>query len=229
MYNLLKAEMYKLKYSKELKICTLLIVILGIINISFHGMESGKISLTSEGREMIGLLVCTLFAGMYIGAEFSHKTIYHPVISGYKRFSVLVSKYISYLVACSIILITNLLMMGGLYSFFYGWGEAFTSAEFQLIATYSIVGLFLDLCVVSISFFIAFQLKDTGTSIAVSLVAMGIILITSQTFWEKIAYYIADGTLILEGIPIMMTILLVLLPVLVLFISNLFFSKQDVK
>lgn len=229
MYNLLKAEMFKIKYSKELKICILLIVILGITNVSFHEMESGKHSLTSEGREMIGLLICTLFAGMYIGAEFSQKTIYHPVISGYKRFSVLVSKYISYLVACTIILITNLLMMGGLYSIFYGWGEAFTSTEFQFITTYSIVGLFLDLCLVSISFFIAFQLEDTGISIAVSLVAMGIILLTSQIFWERIAYYIADRTLSLDGIPIMMTFLLVLLPAIVLLISSLFFSRQDMK
>ena len=41
MYNILKAEIYKLKYSKELMICLIVLLILAIINTYYGSVEGG--------------------------------------------------------------------------------------------------------------------------------------------------------------------------------------------
>ncbi len=70
MYNLLKAEIYKLKYSKELLICIIGLFVLGAINIYYGGVLNGREALTHQGREIFGLIACTLFATTYIGIIF---------------------------------------------------------------------------------------------------------------------------------------------------------------
>ena len=42
MYNFLKVEMYKLKYSKELLICIIGLFVLGAINIYYGGVLNGR-------------------------------------------------------------------------------------------------------------------------------------------------------------------------------------------
>ena len=48
MYNLLKVEMYKLKYSKELLICIIGLFVLGAINIYYGGVLNGREALTAH-------------------------------------------------------------------------------------------------------------------------------------------------------------------------------------
>ena len=133
MYNLLKAEIYKLKYSKELLICIIGLFVLGAINIYYGGVLNGREALTHQSREIFGLIACTLFATTYIGKDFVSKTINHILTSGHKRNKVLLSKYISYIISCIIILLTNYLFMGGLYSLFYVWGQSFNGDELYLL------------------------------------------------------------------------------------------------
>ena len=59
MYNLLKAETYKLKHSKELLTCIIGLFVLGAITIYYGGESTGKESLSSQSREMFGLMACT--------------------------------------------------------------------------------------------------------------------------------------------------------------------------
>ncbi|MGL4335269.1 MAG: ABC transporter permease [Turicibacter sp.] len=229
MFNLLKSDLYKLKHSKELKICLLLLLILGIITIYFGGSNSARESLLNESTDMFALMACTLFSGMSLAAEFTKKTIYHPITSGSQRLSVLMSKYITYLITCLIFYITAYFIMGGLYAAFYGWGAPLTQSELSFILTYSLLDIFFGLCIASIPFFIAMQLKDTGISIAVSAVVMGLIFTTSQMFWQTAARYIADtndlfGTHSLQMITFMLSI-----PVLLLAICSFLFTRQDIK
>lgn len=62
MRNLIKSEIYKLFHGKELIICIVADILFSIITIVFGGYENGKTALTTESREIIGLVICTLFA-----------------------------------------------------------------------------------------------------------------------------------------------------------------------
>lgn len=229
MFNLLKAELYKLTHSKELKICVLLLFILGLINTYFGGSDCARDSLIGESTDMFALMACTLFSGMSIATEFTKKTIYHPITSGSNRLAVLLSKYITYLIACLIFYVTTYLVMGPLYALFYGWGVPLTQTEITFILTYSLLDIFFGLCVASLPFFIAIQLKDTGISIAVGAVVMGLIFTTSQMFWQTAAVYIAHNPSQTISSSLQMTTLMLSIPILLLAIYSFLFTRQDIK
>lgn len=85
MHNLIKSEVYKLFHGKELIICIAAVMLFSIIMIAFGGYENGKATLTTESREIIGLVICTLFAVSYIGKDFTAKTVHHALTSGNAR------------------------------------------------------------------------------------------------------------------------------------------------
>lgn len=84
MRNLIKSEIYKLFHGKELIICIVAVILFSIITIVFGGYENGKTALTAESREIIGLVICTLFAVSYIGKDFTAKTVHPALTAGNK-------------------------------------------------------------------------------------------------------------------------------------------------
>ena len=61
--------------------CIVAVILFSIITIVFDGYENGKTALTTESREIIGLVICTLFAVSYIGKDFTAKTVHHALAS----------------------------------------------------------------------------------------------------------------------------------------------------
>ena len=229
MYNLLKAEIYKLKYSKELLICIIGLFVLGAIAIYYGGGTNGKEALISQGREMFGLMACTLFAITYIGRDFSFKTINHTLTAGHKRSKVLLGKYASYTVACIIILLINYLFMGGLYILFYGWGQSFTEAELYFVIVYILMGIFFDLCIVSIPFFICVLIRNSSIAMALSAGVIGLIFSLSQMPWDTIAYSVGSKDTSLEDDSIIFSLFFVVSTTLLYSICNHNFKKMDIQ
>lgn len=229
MYNLLKSDLYKLKYSKELKLSLLLIILLGTINILSQVRETGKLMFISEFSDMFGLMGCTLFAGMFIGKEFTNRTIYHPVMTGCGRSSILFSKFLTYWFGCFIILGVNLILNGGVYSIIYGWGQPMVTAEWLFIIKYSFLHVIFNLCLTSAAFFISVLIKDTGMATAVCSVGMGIFLAVSQMFWNGLNLYLAQGSQSLGSAPIILAFMMIFIPIGVVLISTVLFNKQDIK
>lgn len=229
MHNLFKAEIYKLKYSKELLICIIGLLVLGAITIYYGGGTTGKESLASQSREMFGLMACTLFAITYIGRDFSFKTINHTLTAGHKRSKVLLGKYASYTVACIIILLTNYLFMGGLYSIFYGWGQSFTVTELYFVIVYIFMGIFFDLCIVSISFFICVLIRNSSIAMALSAGVIGFIFTLSQMPWDTVAYSIASKDASLGFFSIIFSLSFIMITILLYSICNQNFKKMDVQ
>lgn len=228
MYNLLKAETYKLKYSKELLICIIGLFILGVINIYYGGELTAKESLTSQSREMFGLIACTLFAITYIGKDFVSKTINHTLTSGNRRKKVLLSKYISYIIACIIILLTNYSFMGGLYSVFYGWGQSFTGSELYFVIVYISMGIFFDLCIASIPFFLCVLIRSSSIAIALSAGLIGLIFTLSQMPWDTVAYSVGSKDTSLGMTSIMFSLFFVASTTLLYLVCNYNFKKMDI-
>ncbi|MEG1312164.1 MAG: ABC transporter permease subunit [Romboutsia sp.] len=229
MHNLFKAEIYKLKYSKELIICIIGLFVLGAIGIYYGGGMTGKESLASQSREMFGLMACTLFAITYIGRDFSFKTINHTLTAGHKRSKVLLGKYASYTVACIIILLTNYLFMGGLYSIFYGWGQSFTGTELYFVIVYIFMGIFFDLCIVSIPFFICVLIRNSSIAMALSAGVIGLIFTLSQMPWDTVAYSIASKDASLGAFSIIFSLFFIIITTLLYSMCNHNFKKMDVQ
>lgn len=191
MHNLIKSEVYKLFHGKELIICIAAVMLFSIIMIAFGGYENGKATLTTESREIIGLVICTLFAVSYIGKDFTAKTVHHALTSGNARSKVFCSKFISYSVACFILLLLNDIFMGFGYSAFYGWGESFAQQEMFFSFVYILVGILFDLCIVSIPFFICVLIQNNAVAMVTSFGAVALIIALSQMPWSYITERIA--------------------------------------
>lgn len=229
MYNLFKAEIYKLKLSKELLICIVGLFMLGLISVYYGGGTTGKETLSSQSREIFGLIACTLFCFTYIGRDFSFKTINHTLTAGHKRSKVLLSRYVSYLVSCIILLLINYLFMGGLYILFYGWGQSFTEAELYFVIVYVLMGVFFDLCILSIPFFICILIRNSSIATALSVGVIGIILSLSQMPWDTIAYCIGSKDTSLDVSPVAFSLFFIIITALLYFICNHNFKKLDIQ
>lgn len=229
MYNLLKAETYKLKYSKELLTCIIGLFVLGAITIYYGGESTGKESLSSQSREMFGLMACTLFAITYIGKDFVSKTINHTLTAGHRRNKVLLSKYISYIIACMIILLTNYLFMGGLYSLLYGWGQSFNGSEIYFVIVYISMGIFFDLCIVSIPFFICMIIRNSSIAMALSVGVIGLIFTLSQMPWDTVAYSMGSKDTSLGATSIIFSLFFIVITCLIYLICNYNFKKMDIR
>jgi len=228
MLNLFKAELYKLRHGKELKICIAIVFVIGLLNVFLHGDD--EIGLLSFMSEIIGLIACALFAGLYLGNEFYKKTILYSVTSGNSRITVLLSKYLTYLIACIVILAFNALVMNGFYVAFNGWGQPVTGSAVSFILGYSIAGIFYDLCIISIPFLIVMLLKDTGISIVVSVVAIGSILACSEIFWVDRIFPISIMTENLKNfLPLNSILAILIIPVVAIGTSGALFRKADIK
>ena len=227
MYNLLKSELYKLKYSKELKLTLLLICILGAITIYFHGNPTGRENLLDESTQIFSLIACAIFAGMFIGNEFSKRTIFHLIVSGHSRVSVLSSKFLSYLIGCIIIIVSNIIINGGLYTIFYGWSVPFNKPELIFTITYILINILFSLCIASIVFIIPFIIRDRTMATVTSAFIMGLFLTLSQVFWLNTTLNIANGT---KDIKTISTVgIIIAIPIIVILTGNLLFKTQDIK
>lgn len=194
MRDLVKVEIYKLKRDRNLLIIALLIIIFGVINIVFQPNENGRLSFINEFKDIFALLGCSLYAGISIGSEFTNRTIQKKIVIGYSRSDVVFSKLISYFIGCIVLFLVSAIMFGVIYSIFYGWGQPLTIYEIIFIISYTLLDIILNLCICSVSFFIAFLIKDAGISTAISICVIGIIISFSQNAWTYVAYYLASNT-----------------------------------
>ena len=229
MYNILKAEMYKLKYSKELMICLIGLLILAIINTYYGSGEGGaRAALIHPSRETFGIIACSLFAVTYVGKDLVSKTINHTLTSGHERGKVFLSKYLCYLIGCVIILLANYVFTGSTYGLLYGWGQVFNSSELYFLIVYMVVGIFFNICISSISFFICILVKNSSVSIALCGGIIGLILSLTQLPWDTITYYVANKDYSLGIIPLIFAISFVLGTGILYLICNYYFNKQDI-
>lgn len=227
MINLLKAEIYKLFHGKELGICTIAVLLFAMINSAFGGYANGRAALTTEGREIFGLLICTLFAVTYIGKDFTSKTIHHALTSGNARAKVLGSKFLTYSIACFILLILNNIFMGFGYGAIYGWGQPFTQQELLFLLIYMLIGIAFDLCILSIPFFICVLIQNNTLTIVTSFGIIGLIVVLSQMPWNIITEGIANG----QGGPgeVLFLIAFIVITVVLYILSTILFCKQDIQ
>lgn len=180
MYNLIKMEFYKLKRSKAFKNIILFSFIFSIIGIYFfRTLPDAPVSwqayfINALRDSALNIILIAIFAGLFIGADFSNKTINHEIISGHSRVKIFLSKSIVFFIGSSIIsLIYPVTSMFSSMAF-SRWTEEFTSLDLIYVLRVLSLYIIINLGVMATCLFIAFIFKDVGKTIGVSIIFLAV-------------------------------------------------------
>ncbi|WMM23297.1 ABC transporter permease [Tissierella sp. MB52-C2] len=250
MFNLIKLEFYKLKRQDILKV--LLLIVIGISAFSAFseirilmsdGLRgSGKEGYTNGFRDMFMLFVSGIFAGFYIGSDFSNKTIQSQLFQGYKRLDIIISKALVFFIGTSIIMLLYPITVSIIYTFKYGWGEPFTITSVLFILRVAALGIILNVGTTSIFVLLAFLCKDIPKTICTCFAFPVLISAISSTLGKAVPVIgdllrfttLAQMGSIIDDIILPSTVLTVFLTamitvIIVISLANLLFAKAEVK
>ncbi|WP_185966712.1 MULTISPECIES: ABC transporter permease subunit [Clostridium] len=175
--NLFKLELYKLKKQKTLKVLLLLVILLSVLSafseiriLAEQGVSSsGKLSYEKAFQDIFMYFVCAVFAGLYIGADFSNRTIQSYLSSGHSRISIIIAKSLGFFMGTTIIMLLYPITVTIINTIKFGWGEPFTFLSFCYILRVALLGSILNIGTNSVFVLFAFIFKDIPKTICASL------------------------------------------------------------
>lgn len=184
MFNLIKADLYKMRKTKSIKILFLLCC----ISATLMSVISYQLANVNLSHDIIGIgsfftdfqmisLVSVIFISLFICNDFDNKTIHDSISTGYSRSSIIICKTITYFISILIFLlpyvIAAIVGMCSNYSF-----ETFLPSVFQNIMKnengtafdfnifLKIIAIWFTMAIVyasqiSISIFLAFSIRKS--------------------------------------------------------------------
>ena len=186
MYKLIKGEFIKLKYSKGFKVLIALSVIFGILEISSTVFPTiftqgviiyGYEAFYQQFGDLRALLFvfAGAFSGLFIGEDFSTRSIQSEITSGYSRFSILLSKSIVYMVGICIMVTIQILMATVGATLVNGFGISITAVIMGNMLRAFLMFMFLICACSMICVVTSFYLKNKGTIMAVNMLLLVLI------------------------------------------------------
>ena len=250
MFNLIKADLYKMRKTKSIKILFLLCCISAtLMSVISYQLTNGNLS-----HDIIGIgsfftdfqmisLASVIFISLFICNDFDNKTIHDSISTGYSRSSIIICKTITYFISILIFLlpyvIAAIIGMCSNYSF-----ETFLPSVFQNIMKnenstafdfnifLKIIAIWFTMAIVyasqiSISIFLAFSIRKS-----VIVIAQIINIDAASDFFSKTPFGIdyskltlnADSSVFFNFIGISLVFL-----VIMMLLSYLFFRKAEIK
>ena len=247
MFNLIKADLYKMRKTKSIKILFLLCCISAtLMSVISYQLTNGNLS-----HDIIGIgsfftdfqmisLVSVIFISLFICNDFDNKTIHDSISTGYSRSSIIICKTITYFISILIFLLPDVIAaivgMCSNYSF-----ETFLPSVFQNIMKnengtafdfnifLKIIAIWFTMAIVyasqiSISIFLAFSIQKS--------VIVIINIDAASDFFSKTPFGVDYSKLTLNanasvffnfiGISLVFLVIMMLL-------SYLFFRKAEIK
>ncbi len=211
MHRLLKCEFLKLKYSRGFKVMVLLSVIFGLAS-------SGISSALSQGQITHGYEVffqqfielrslifvfAGVFSGLFIGEDFSSRTVQLEIASGYSRFSILLSKTIAYMVGVCLLIIIQVFIVTFTTTLINGFGIGMTVEVLGNMLRAILMFMFLACACSMICVMTSFGIKNVGTTIAVNM----LLLVIIDGLFQAGAMLSATGMKIYEVTPFVQMLL----------------------
>lgn len=217
MGRLFKIEMKKLQKSTAMKVMLIVAAGLGVLSVGLNvlldylakglveaelGLSGYNIALTMSYGDSDLLLMVVILMAVLIGGDFSARTLQTQVAAGYDRFSIILSRFLSGIVAYVILYIEYFLIIVGGITIFYGWGEDITSKVGleHLGEIFANIGLGLLLAITFLAIYMLFMflLKNVGGSIGVCV--PGMLLVPS--ILQTVMMFNKDAAKILSYTPI---------------------------
>lgn len=183
MRRLLKYEFLKLNYSRSFKVMIFLSVLFGFASsgISFalsqESITYGYEAFFQQFIELRALLFvfAGVFSGMFIGEDFSSRSVQSEIASGYSRFSILLSKTIAYMVGVCVLLIIQVLIGTLAATIINGFGVPLSAEVLGNMLRAVFMFMFLTCACSMVYVMTSFCLKHVGTTIAVNMLLLVII------------------------------------------------------
>lgn len=172
MFNLLKAELYKLFYSRYFWAILVFHFILSSIFLLDSKHSTVNLFFASLYNTPYLFFLIIVFAALYVGDDLGSRTLYTDIAAGHKKWQVVFAKAIIYQSACIVILTLPLGIHGWIGK--YVMAEPFSAIEGTAVTFALIICSILAMC--SLPFFLAFFLRDMGKTLAVSMVLFFIMI-----------------------------------------------------
>ncbi len=175
MTNLIKMELYKLRHSVEFKVLLALLLVLSLA-ISFLLAKVGGVwqenLVSALFDSALGEIFICIFAGLFIGNEFSGQMINLEIISGHSRRNILLSKAFSFLIGFAII-ITIYPVFSVIASFaLQGFKGSFSFSDLMYIIKILAFNFMIYTKVAGLLIFFGFLFKNSGKIISASILAI---------------------------------------------------------
>lgn len=173
-------ELYKLKRSNALKTIIIFSIIFSIVGTYFFTtLPNAPVSwrayfINAIRDSALNIILSAIFAGLFIGSDFSNKTIHHEIISGHSRREILLSKAFSFSIGSSLIIVIYPLMSIISSIALSGWAEVITAADLIYVLRVLFLVIVINIGVLSACLLIAFIVKDMGKTIGVSIVFLAV-------------------------------------------------------
>lgn len=176
MINLLKLEFYKLKQQKTYRILLLVVIAISafsafseVMYVASGDAIYGKEAFIKASQDLFMLFSAGIFAGFFIGSDFTNRSISAMIAHGHSRRAVILAKAIVYLLASSIMILLYPITASLVHTYAFGWGEPFTPAAVLFLLRAALLSTLLNAGAASIFVLFGFLCQDTAKTICCSL------------------------------------------------------------
>ncbi len=183
MDRLLKAELLKMKESRGFHVLLLLSVVFGAI--SSTGASSDLPDAGMSGYHfffhqfldlrLLMFVFAGVWSGVFIGEDFSSRSIQAAIACGHSRFSILLGKSISYMLGISILSTVHVLVATTIHTILHGFGTELNWLMIGNMARALFMFQFLVCACTMVYVTTSFMLKSTGTILAVNMLLLVVV------------------------------------------------------
>lgn len=250
MINLINSELYRLKRQRLIPVLVIAVAAISAFSafselsqLSASGIiANGKSSFSNAFQDIFMLFAIAVFAGFYIGSDFSNRTIQAELSRGHSRLDIILSKAFVFSISASVIMLLYPVTACLVYTLNFGWGEPFGMASVFYILRTAILGSVLNAGTASIYICIAFLCRDTPKTICLCFVFPVVFSAISSTIGRQVPiigklldystlsqlkYIAADKLGAMSVIAVIFSACITIIISLVL--AGCFFSKAEIK
>ena len=181
MGKLFKIEMKKLRKSKAMLVLLIVSAALSLFNVGVYGLLKAfaddllsifgnvdgynmAMKMTADTSDVV-LMVLILMA-VFIGGDFSTRTLQTQIAAGYSRFSILISRYITMIVSYVILYTIYFTITVGGITIMFGFGDNITSAMVGELLLNLLYSFLMAMTMLSLYMLFAFLVKSTGATLS---------------------------------------------------------------
>lgn len=201
MRRLLYAERYKLFYDRVFWITLIAVIIFNFIILSGSNIlnMSGYMALSEiMKKEILTILISCIYGGLFIGGDFTDRTLYHALMTGKSRNTVLWAKAVVFVTAVNAILYIFPMMVVIICSLKNGWGTAFSTGMFLHLVGVILALLILGSAIGLFSLLAGVCFRDVGRTIGIPVIFYFVmILLLNSSYASVFARVFPAGTLVL--------------------------------
>lgn len=247
MLNLIKSELFKLRRQKLMAVLFAAVIAISAfsafseLNFTAAGRIGGKAGFANAFQDIFMFFIVAVFAGFYIGSDFSNRTIQSALAGGHRRFDIILSKTAVFSVNASLLLLLYPATVCLIHTVDSGWGAAFGPSSVLYLLRVAFLGGILHLGSACLYVCIAFLCRDIPKTICFCAAFPVLFSAVSSTLGRQfppvgrllslstlsqLKYIVRDSLPASAAVPALLSAAVTI--VLALALCNYFFSRAEI-